>query len=109
MKGFKITLGDAVFAITEDNELLKRTSKWETTSHFHADNEIHIILSGSATVEIDGEDVLLNQGEICVLAPNFSHYPKESSIDLTKTVFSFRLNKTYNNFNENKSFSEHSF
>ena len=109
MKGFKITLGDAIFTITEDNELLKRTNKWETTSHFHADNEIHIILSGNATVEIDGEDVLLNQGEICVLAPKFSHYPKKSSSDLTKTVFSFRLNKNYNHFRENRSFSEHSF
>jgi AraC-like DNA-binding protein len=109
MKGFKITLGDAVFTIAEANELLKRTSKWETTSHFHADNEIHIILNGSATVEIGGENVVLTKGDVCVLAPNFSHYPKESSIDLEKTVFSFRLNKTYNNFNENKSFSEHSF
>ncbi len=109
MQGIKITLGDAVFSITEDNELLKRANKWETTSHFHADNEIHIILNGNATVEIDGEDVFLAKGEICVLAPNYSHYPKESSADLTKTVFSFRLNKNYNHFRQDKSFSEHAF
>ena len=106
MYQINITLGDAIFVVTDDSIKLKSSNKWETTPHFHADYEIHVVLSGNATVEIDGEDVQINQGEACLLAPNLSHYPKESSGDLIKTDFSFSINKNYNYYKTGKTFSE---
>lgn len=108
MYEIKLSLGDANFVVTDNAIQLKKFSTWTSMAHFHADYEIHIVLSGTSMVEIDGEDIVINGGEICLLAPKSSHYPKKSSVDLVKTNFSFNLTRDYAYRNQ-KNFSEFTY
>ena len=100
-------LGDAVFVTSIENAGFITSNKWADTTHFHVDSEIHIILSGNATLEIDGEDVEIKAGDICVLAPHSSHYPKSYSDTLEKTNFYFSLTRSYDHTLIGRAFSEY--
>ena len=106
----KLSLGDASFVVTDKAiRLTKSSNKWVNTTHFHVDYEIHMVLSGNAVIEIDGEDKFINEGEICLLAPKSSHYPKNSSEDLIKPNFSFNVIRNYSHHNLEKTFSEYAY
>lgn len=100
-------LGDALFIVDMNFQGQATSKKWADTTHFHVDNEVHIMLNGSALIEIDGKDVQIEKGDICMLAPQSSHYPKQNSEDLEKTNFSFRLIQNYNYIKSKKEFSEY--
>jgi len=101
------TLGDALFTVDIDFQKWSPAKHWQDTTHFHADSEIHFILNGNALIEIDGKDVQLSSGDICLLSPRSSHYPKNSSDTLEKTNFSFRLTQNFNYNHSEKKFSEY--
>ena len=103
------SLGDALFISEIDFNKFKPSSKWIDTTHFHVDNEIHIIFSGEALLEIDGEDVRIGAGDICLLAPRSSHYPQSSSDTLQKTNFSFSIAQSLSHGKSEKSFSEYAY
>ena len=106
----KLCLGDAVFVVTDKAIRLKRNSnKWVNTAHFHVDYEIHMVLNGNAVIEIDGEDIFIREGEICLLAPKTIHYPKYSNEDLVKPNFSFNISRNYSYHNAGKPFSEYAY
>lgn len=105
MAKLETMLGDALFAVDFNVQESWSTKKWQDTPHFHVDSEVHIISDGNAVIEIDGKDVDINPGDICLLAPKTSHYPKVCSDDLKKTNFSFRL--TQNHSRHEKGFSEY--
>ena len=107
MYEIKLSLGDANFVVTGNAIQLKKFSTWTSMAHFHADYEIHMVLSGNAVIEIDGEDKFIKEGEICLLAPKSSHYPKNSSEDLIKPNFSFNVIRNYSHHNLEKTFSEY--
>ena len=107
MTKLEIPLGDALFAVEIDFNKMWPSRSWQDTTHFHVDSEIHIILSGDALIEIDGDDVLMNVGDICLLAPRSSHYPKNSSDNLEKLNFSFDWMKNYSYGKREKAFSEY--
>lgn len=107
MTKIETILGDALFAVDIDFQNLNPSKQWHDTTHFHVDSEIHIILNGNALIEIDGKDVHLNDGDICLLAPSSSHYPKSCSEILEKNVFSFNLTQTHNYSKTGKNFSEY--
>ncbi len=109
MHEIKVVFGDAIFLIINDASELKCIKEWKDTTHFHADFETHIVFDGNATVEIDGEDVVASSGDICLLAPSLSHYPKSYSADLEKTNFSFRLLRNYGYYPTEKRFSEYAY
>lgn len=109
MTKLEIALGDALFAVDMGFQKLGIRKHWQDTTHFHVDSEIHIILSGSAVIEIDGKDVQINAGDVCLLAPRSSHYPKTCSDTLEKTNFSFSLTQNYNYSRSGKGFSEYVF
>lgn len=104
-----VVLGDALFAVDIDLQRMWPSKKWQDTPHFHVDNEIHIILSDSALIEIDGKDVQMTAGDICLLAPNSSHYPKKFGEGLEKANLSFSLMKNYVVPREKRTFSEYSY
>ena len=104
-----ISLGDALFTADIDFDKTWPAKEWRDTTHFHGDSEIHIILEGSALIEIDGKDVRMEKGEVCLLAPRSSHYPKLCSDNLEKTNFSFRLTKNQSHQREEKPFSEYAY
>ena len=100
-------LGDALFVTEIDFQKFETSKKWLDTTHFHVDSEIHIILEGDALIEIDGKDVEIKSGDICLLAPHSSHYPKGYSDNLEKTNFYFSLARNYNFSKKDKKFSEY--
>ena len=104
-----ITLGDALFTADIDFEKTWPAKQWRDTTHFHGDSEIHIILDGTALIEIDGKDVRMEKGDMCLLAPRSSHYPKLCSENLVKLNFSFRLTKNQSHGREERSFSEYAY
>ena len=73
------------------------------------DSEIHVILRGEAVIEIDGEDVSIGAGDVCLLAPRSSHYPKRYSDTLKKTNFSFGLTQSSGHARSLRAFSEYAF
>lgn len=107
MTKLEAALGDALFTVDIDFQKLSPTNKWHDTTHFHVDSEIHIILNGNALIEIGGKDVEINTGDICLLAPGSSHYPKICSDTLKKTNFSFSLTQNFTCNRSPKSFSEY--
>jgi len=84
-------LGDALFTVEIDFTSAWPSKTWQDTTHFHVDNELHFLLSGSAVLDIGGHDVTIHAGDICLLAPRASHYPKFRSDDLEKANFWFSL------------------
>ena len=107
MAKLEAMLGDALFTIEINFERSWTSRKWQDTPHFHVDHEIHILLAGNAVLEIDGNDICINTGDICLLAPRASHYPKFSSNILDKANFGFSLTQSYNDNCHKKSFSEY--
>jgi len=103
----EIVLGDAIFSVDIDFQKSWPTMMWQDTTHFHADSEIHIMLGGCAIIEIGGNDVQIDEGDICLLAPSSSHYPKNCSNVLEKTNFSFTLMQNHGYTRTAKSFSEY--
>jgi len=103
------TLGNALFSVDINFQDSWPTKKWEDTTHFHIDSEIHIVLDGSAVLEIGGKDVHINAGDICLLTPGASHYPKNCSDTLEKANFCFRLVQNDNDIRNKKSFSEYGY
>lgn len=107
MTKLEVCLGDCIFLTGIDFQSTAPATKWQDTTHFHVDNEIHIILNGSALVEINGKEVEMKTGDVCMLAPRSSHYPKTYSEPFEKINFSFRI--VQNNGNKSKSFSEYEY
>ena len=107
MTKFEVCLGDCIFLTEINIQGVAPATKWQDTTHFHVDNEIHIILNGSALIEINGKDVEVKNGDICLLAPGSSHYPKTYSEPFEKINFSFSLLK--NHSTKSKSFSEYTY
>lgn len=102
-------LGDALLVADIDFEKFQPSKKWTDTTHFHVDNEVHIILNGDALIEIGGKDVHMEAGDVCLLTPHTSHYPKSYSDTLEKTNLSFRLMQSLHHGKEKKSFSEYAY
>ena len=109
MAKIESALGDAVFIAEIDFEKFKPSRKWADTTHFHVDSEVHILLDGEAVLEIDGKDVPIGAGDICLLAPHSSHYPKSFSDTLKKTNLTFSLAHNSGHIKEKRKFSEYAY
>ena len=109
MTKLESALGDALFVTEVDFEKFKPSKKWMDTTHFHVDNEIHVMLGGNALIEIDGADVSIKEGDVCLLAPHSSHYPKQCSETLEKVDFSFNLLPVGSRAKRGASFSEYAY
>lgn len=109
MPQLEIPLGDALFTVDLDVWQIHSARRWQDTTHFHGDYEIHILLNGDALIEIGGKDVAVRAGEICLLAPKSSHYPKNSSETLAAINFTCNLARNCNYLREGHAFSEYAY
>ena len=109
MANLETALGDALLSVDINFQESWPAKKWADTPHFHIDNEIHVLLDGSAILEIGGKDVKINAGDICLLTPRSSHYPKDCSDTLEKVNLWFRLTQNDNDTRKKKSFSEYAY
>ncbi len=110
MQEIKIRLGDAQFTIYPENGSFCGSNEWGQSAHFHAYYEIHVIKSGSASLVVKEDHVHLTEGDVCLFAPNVSHYVEDYSADLVRCSFMFNPAKiSVDAKNKNFSFSEYKF
>ena len=89
----------------ENIGVIKETRFTTIPPHYHRDMELNYIYSGSCTFVINGKEVKLNKGDICILDTNVVHsatsYKNEEDIvinivfkkDFFNSVFLSRLSK----------------
>ena len=109
MSKLEVNLGDACFTVNINFPDAWPAKRWHDTTHFHTDSEIHTILEGNAVIEIGGKDVHIDTGDILLLAPQASHYPKSCNDTLQTTNFSFGLTRNDNHDRKEKNFSEYRY
>ncbi len=56
--------------------------------HFHSAYEVHVAIKGQTHIMIEDADVVLNEGDVCVIPPDTVHYVYKSD-DSSKTGFRF--------------------
>ena len=106
MNKFEILIGDALFDLFIGLKNQDQTNTPTSVPHFHIDREVHIILSGTATMTFQNKKVRSTVGDIYIVPPNVSHYYEDISEDFNKTSFLFTITKKGNT---KKSFSEYSY
>ena len=106
MNKFELLLGDALFDLFVGMKNQTQTNTPTSVPHFHIDREIHIVLSGAATMTIQNKKIRSKSGDIYIVPPNVSHYYEDISEDFNKTSFLFTITKKGNT---KKSFSEYSY
>ena len=62
---------------------------WEVGRHCNADFEVHILLSGHCTLEIDRQNILFDTSSAVLIAPGIFHYSHRLSQDFERFSFSF--------------------
>ena len=93
MHQFDFTLGDAGFAVTVNSKYQDCFNTPTNIQHFHIDKEIHIVLAGDSTVEVNGKSISVRTGDVFIVPENVSHYYKDYSDDFTKISLLFTLSK----------------
>ena len=64
-------------------------SKWEVGRHCNADFEVHILLSGNCTLEIDNQSLPFSSSSAVLICPGIYHYGHKLSSDFERFGFSF--------------------
>ena len=105
MNKLEVNLGDASFTVFVSSKSQNHVNTPINLPHFHIDKEIHVVLSGTATMEIDGKKATTEVGDVYVIPQNVSHYYHDHSEDFHKISFLFTLSKTRST---KKGFSEYS-
>lgn len=62
---------------------------WNAGRHCNADFEIHILLSGSCTLEVGNQDIHFQPPKAMLIAPGTFHGPRNLSEDFERFCFSF--------------------
>ncbi|MDO4487695.1 MAG: AraC family transcriptional regulator [Eubacteriales bacterium] len=80
----------------ECNELLGGDLHvWNSARHNNACYELHIVLSGTCSVDIDGRQLTLNAGQAVLIAPMSYHIPTGFSEDFLRFPIGFLFDKDY--------------
>ena len=108
MRKLEVILGDAKFIISDTINIHREHTLGVNTPHFHVDTEVHIVFSGSSTMQIDDNSVTLREGDVCLISPSLYHYYKKYTDDFRKEAFAFSLFKNHD-YKKRKNFSEYSF
>lgn len=64
---------------------------WNTTRHYHAFYELHVVLEGFADMDVQDHDVHLEKGQYLLLLPKNSHCFRKISPDYKEYVAGFYL------------------
>ena len=105
MHKFDISIGDASFTVSLGSKHQNHFNTPINATHFHIDKEIHVVLAGTATMELNGKNMPTRAGDIYIVPENVSHCYKDHSDGFNKISFLFTIVKKRNS---KKSFSEYS-
>ena len=99
MNDFEVVLGDATFTVSVRSMFQNCTNTPINSPHFHIDDELHVIISGSVTIEIDGKHLPIKEGDVYIVPKNLSHHYRDFTEDFNKIscLFTLTRNSTHGN------------
>lgn len=62
--------------------------------HSHSYYEFHVITSGNASFEVDGNNYRVKKGELFIIPPNAMHYAFRGNSNLNEIVIALTVNRT---------------
>lgn len=109
MEELTTNIGDVRLSIYYGEKGFPLKTTWLELTHFHAYYEIHILLDGEATVEINGKPLIVKTGDTLVLCPKISHYTVKSTESIVRFGFLFDLSRRGENKLKTEHFSEYDY
>ena len=84
-----LELDDALMQVRISKNIQSQRYNWDTYRHCNAEYELHILLDGSMSVEIEGNNVLFEKGEGIVIPPGRYHAPIANQSEIEHFAVSF--------------------
>lgn len=88
---YNITLNTEKLCLRLVDQFTSQMNRWTTPRHSNAEYELHIILEGSADVEVEDRIHHLTPGQAIVIPPGRYHYPSVTSQTFRRFSLSFVL------------------
>jgi len=86
-----ITLGEDKVCVRLARLFPEQLSQWSTPRHCNADYELHLVLEGSADMEVEEQIYSLSSFQALLIAPGKYHYPTVTSRPFRRFSVSFTL------------------
>ena len=91
MYEFELNFGSARIHMRKEEDPNETKHQWDSISHNHAGFELHVLLAGSAHVDVEGRRVFLPRHHIMVIAPGKYHCPTPLEGEFERFSFSFTV------------------
>lgn len=93
MYEFELNLHGTRIRIWNDNGPNGIKSQWGGPSHNHADHELHILLQGEVTVDVEGKAHSVRAGEAILIAPGHYHCRLPESGQMERFCLNFSVSE----------------
>lgn len=91
MYEFELNFGSARIHMRKEEDPNETKHQWDSISHNHAGFELHVLLQGSAMVDIHGRGVRLPEHHAMLIAPGRYHCPTPEPGEVERFSFSFAV------------------
>lgn len=88
---FEIKLGTDTMLLHMNEQQYQVRHVWDTPRHNNADYELHIILRGACTLDVEDRTYTLREGNAVIIAPGRFHMPVQCPGDFERFSVSFSL------------------
>ncbi|MBQ3135432.1 MAG: helix-turn-helix domain-containing protein [Oscillospiraceae bacterium] len=86
----KTTIGGTAFELhISPRALLSARHEWVTNRHSNVDHELHVVVDGTCSVEVEGVVYDLHAGQAILILPGSFHKPLSHSRDLDRLTLGF--------------------
>jgi len=91
MYEFELNFGPDRIHMRKEEDPNETKHQWDSISHNHAGFELHILLEGSAIVDVEDRRIFLPRHHVMVIAPGKYHCPTPSEGEIERFSFSFSV------------------
>ena len=91
MYEFELNFGDTRIRMRKQEDPNETKHQWDSVSHNHAGYELHVLLQGSAKVDVDGREYLLPEHHAMIIGPGQYHCPTTVTQAIDRFSFSFTV------------------
>lgn len=88
---FVCTLGQEKIILSVDDVPAVARDPWVSSSHNHADYELHILLQGMCKVDVEGKDYLVRENQAFLIAPGQYHRPVPAQGEFERFSMTFSM------------------
>ena len=90
---YALKLGNESVSISVDENPYKIAQVWTSKMHNHSGFEVHILLSGSCKLDMEGGSCLLQAGQAIIILPGQYHLPMAVTPDQEKLTVSVNISE----------------